>query len=127
MALIRCPECNSEVSDRAGACPRCGFPIQQKMNEHLIRIKMPVKPSSGMFGAWRVIRQDTGLEIGKVQPKEIFEFESDKPVDLEIKSGGALIGFDFSVSPGKKYACSWSTGFFLPKLVCYEVDQYDSD
>lgn len=27
MSLIPCPECNSEVSDRAKACPRCGFPI----------------------------------------------------------------------------------------------------
>lgn len=28
MALIPCPECNTEVSDRAGSCPRCGFPIK---------------------------------------------------------------------------------------------------
>lgn len=29
MALIKCPECGSEVSDRASACPRCGCPIAQ--------------------------------------------------------------------------------------------------
>lgn len=27
MALIKCPECGSEVSDRAQACPRCGRPL----------------------------------------------------------------------------------------------------
>lgn len=27
MALISCPDCNSEVSDKAAACPRCGHPI----------------------------------------------------------------------------------------------------
>ena len=27
MALINCPECGKEVSDRAPACPNCGFPI----------------------------------------------------------------------------------------------------
>ena len=27
MALIRCPECGNEVSDKAAACPRCGCPI----------------------------------------------------------------------------------------------------
>lgn len=27
MALIRCPECNSDVSDKAAACPHCGYPI----------------------------------------------------------------------------------------------------
>lgn len=28
MALINCPECGKEVSDKAGACPNCGYPIQ---------------------------------------------------------------------------------------------------
>lgn len=27
MALIKCPECGKDVSDRAAACPNCGFPI----------------------------------------------------------------------------------------------------
>lgn len=29
MALIKCPECGKEISDQAGACPNCGFPIGQ--------------------------------------------------------------------------------------------------
>lgn len=29
MPLILCPECNSTISDKAAACPRCGFPINQ--------------------------------------------------------------------------------------------------
>ena len=27
MALIRCPECNREISDKATACPGCGHPM----------------------------------------------------------------------------------------------------
>ena len=27
VALITCPECRGEVSDKAAACPRCGYPI----------------------------------------------------------------------------------------------------
>lgn len=27
MAMIRCPECNSEVSSKARNCPKCGNPI----------------------------------------------------------------------------------------------------
>ena len=27
MALINCPECNHEISDKAEKCPNCGFPI----------------------------------------------------------------------------------------------------
>jgi hypothetical protein len=28
MALINCPECGSQVSDSAGACPNCGHPMR---------------------------------------------------------------------------------------------------
>ena len=28
MALIKCPECGAEVSDKAEACPKCGYPIR---------------------------------------------------------------------------------------------------
>lgn len=27
MALIKCPECNKEISDKAAACPNCGAPV----------------------------------------------------------------------------------------------------
>ena len=27
MALINCPECNNQISDKAKCCPHCGFPI----------------------------------------------------------------------------------------------------
>lgn len=27
MALISCPECNKEISDKAQSCPSCGVPI----------------------------------------------------------------------------------------------------
>jgi RNA polymerase subunit RPABC4/transcription elongation factor Spt4 len=29
MALINCPDCESQVSSRAHACPKCGYPIDQ--------------------------------------------------------------------------------------------------
>lgn len=27
MAIIRCPECGREISDKAAACPSCGAPV----------------------------------------------------------------------------------------------------
>lgn len=28
MSLIKCPECNTEISDKADVCPKCAYPIQ---------------------------------------------------------------------------------------------------
>lgn len=29
MALIKCPECGRDVSDKAKSCPNCGFPVEE--------------------------------------------------------------------------------------------------
>lgn len=29
MALIRCPECGREISDKATVCPGCGYPMAE--------------------------------------------------------------------------------------------------
>lgn len=31
MALIKCPECDNEVSSFATSCPKCGYPIANKV------------------------------------------------------------------------------------------------
>lgn len=32
MAMIKCPECGSEISDKASACPKCGCPSSEWAN-----------------------------------------------------------------------------------------------
>jgi hypothetical protein len=32
MTLINCPECGNEVSDQAGSCPDCGYPMTNNEN-----------------------------------------------------------------------------------------------
>lgn len=33
MALINCPECGKEISDKAAACPHCGYPITTQQTQ----------------------------------------------------------------------------------------------
>lgn len=40
MALIKCPECGKDVSDKAQSCPNCGFPIS--------RVEVEQKPLVGV-------------------------------------------------------------------------------
>ena len=41
MALIKCPECGREVSDRASSCPNCGCPLSEIIKKGVVKIKMP--------------------------------------------------------------------------------------
>lgn len=37
MALIKCPECDREISDKAEACPHCGYPIKAQITKRKSR------------------------------------------------------------------------------------------
>ena len=44
MAIIKCPECGKEISDKATSCPNCGFPLikgqpeKEKPKEYTVEI-----------------------------------------------------------------------------------------
>lgn len=44
MALIKCPECGHEVSDKAPVCPHCGIEIAGKADMHTTHQPAPVPP-----------------------------------------------------------------------------------
>ena len=37
--LIKCPECELQVSDKAATCPHCGFPLQPSVKSRKPRAK----------------------------------------------------------------------------------------
>ena len=50
MALLQCPECNHDVSDKAAACPHCGYPMNTPSStKPRIRNGKPTKLPNG-FG-----------------------------------------------------------------------------
>lgn len=53
MALINCPECNNEISDKAVSCPKCAFPINEQdsnsKNDRGLTVSDGVKTGCGMF------------------------------------------------------------------------------
>jgi len=51
MALINCPECNKEVSDKAASCPNCGIAIKQTKLQSLIdagKKQLPTVQNTGI-------------------------------------------------------------------------------
>ena len=58
MALINCPECNTQVSSAAASCPKCGFPIAQE-----------VKRVTGK-GRFDKAGRDAGLDLSEYSEAE---------------------------------------------------------
>ena len=40
MALIKCPECGKEISDKAQNCIGCGYPISEDNKEYMLIVKL---------------------------------------------------------------------------------------
>lgn len=129
MPLIKCPDCGNEVSSFATTCPRCGYPISSIRNKNIIKIKTP-PPNGNAIGQFRIINMDTNQELQRIAQGGLVQIESQTPLNLGISWGLGLKpakGFCFTVNPGKKYALSWTEGWFIPGIVCNEVDVFDSD
>ena len=48
MALVKCPDCGKQVSDKAQTCPDCGYPIQEVAN--LVTIQKELSKLSNTQG-----------------------------------------------------------------------------
>lgn len=72
MALIKCPECGKEISDKAGKCPNCGYPID--VQEEKIRV------------------DDGGKILESVDGTTQQENENKRKEKTKLKSKWAIIG-----------------------------------
>lgn len=60
MALIACPECHGEVSDKAPVCPRCGVPIATASELIVVAPVQTMLANPLIRVTWR------GREVGKI-------------------------------------------------------------
>ena len=44
MALLNCPECEQKISDKAEACPSCGYPISLALKEKSEPLSLELPP-----------------------------------------------------------------------------------
>lgn len=42
MALIKCPECGKEISDKANSCPNCGYPLNHISTEESCKYNVSI-------------------------------------------------------------------------------------
>ena len=92
MALIKCPECGKEISDKAKTCISCGCPLEEVVSSGEVRIKMPnniVEGWVGLFSSWDALVVDShGKTLLSGKHGENARFTIDEPTEVTIKLGG---------------------------------------
>lgn len=67
MALIKCPECGKDVSDKAEVCIHCGYPMRQVISSSTPSLKKVCIPCCNgtdyKIKAIKIIREVTGLSL----------------------------------------------------------------
>ncbi len=133
MALIKCPECGKEVSDKASVCPVCAYPIAESKTAGLVRIKMS-SLKKAMGGRQKVtVRTTEGEILWEGSVGQIAEINIEKETQIEVQYhlspmyyGGTCVGV---VNPdkGKKYNVHTRQGLMKTIMELQIVDVIDSD
>ena len=134
MAMIKCPECGKDVSDRASSCPNCGCPIESTSPSGTVKIKASVlKAPTGFNGNQKVSIISGGRTLWEGTSGEVAELYFDCATNITVKYHLSLMHYGGECSgivdpaKSKKYNVSARQGIMSTKLVLQPVDVFDAD
>lgn len=109
MALIRCPECNREISDKAEKCIHCGCPLR------IVQGKAIFQTSGERIAlmAKYLITDEDGNELAKLKANSRFEVNVNCDTRFFIRLTGAFTSFqEVTASAGQitKFLIGTSNG-----------------
>lgn len=81
MALVACPECGTDVSDKAATCPKCGVPL---LTESKVIV---AAPAQAMLLNPRVVAYLDGREVASLKRGELAEIHVDHDTTLSFTAG----------------------------------------
>jgi len=108
MALINCPECSTQVSDKAISCPSCGCPISTPAHATQATVASPVVTLSKNRGTYIIL----AILFGAFG---FHNFYSGHNVSGGIKLGLFLLAFALDAITG------FYSAFSLVLLVIFEL------
>ena len=109
MALISCPECGVEVSDKATSCPKCGYPVQQAVQVALQQERMASSVqftfyhTGQTFNTGCKIMDLNGYELASCYMGQTVSFRCNEPMTVRVKMGGCFGKPIVNVVPGGIY------------------------
>lgn len=105
MALIKCPECGTEVSDKAVACPKCAYPIQQAQEQKIVEMAFDAV-SGQVFNNKCFVYDMNGNELASCRQGDTVSFKCEKPMTVQVKMSGCFGKPTAEVEPGGLYQVS---------------------
>ena len=134
MAMIKCPECGKEVSDKAKTCPNCGCPIENISPSGTVQIKVsPLNSSSGFNGNQKVSIFSGAKTLWEGNVGDVAELFFDGPTSVTVKYHLSLMHYggecSGTIDPSKsrKYNVSARQGIMSTKIVLQPVDVFDAN
>ncbi len=134
MALIKCPECGKDVSDKAKLCNNCGCPIEDLSPSGTVKIKLSfLKRQGGVNGKQKATIVADGKTLWEGQVGEIAHIYFEGETNVTIKYHTSMLHFGGEctgiVDPAKskKYSIVTREGFLSTKLMLQPVDVFDAD
>jgi zinc-ribbon domain len=113
MALIACPECGSEVSDKAPTCPRCGVPIfrESKVVVYGYTQQFLINPKVQVF--WN------GSFVGSVKKGGRLSIDVDSDGEISFQSSIRKASLRVQAGRVTNIKISWDriTGKMIPQIV----------
>jgi len=113
MSLIACPECGSEISDKAPNCPRCGVPMlrESKVVVYGYTQQFAINPKVQIF--WN------GEAMGSVKKGDRLAFEITEDGELMFKSSMRKASLAVQAGQVTNVKISWDriTGKMVPQVV----------
>lgn len=126
MALIKCPECGKDVSDKAQSCINCGCPLAGINPAGTVSVAVN---GPGMVQMY-IFNMENGQVLWNGRNGEIAKFNVEK--ETEISVIGSLEkkhperGAKAIVRGGRRYEYKMIQSFWGGKYVVNEIDVIDS-
>ena len=136
MALIKCPECGKEISDRAQACINCGCPISNTLSTSgKIMVKIP-KLGLATLKTWKIdIFNTVGQKLCTVVEGSSAVLNIDKDMEIFAQFSKSAISpcrsENFMIHANKvnriQVTCQKNFLGGVKRLVISEIDIIDSE
>lgn len=120
MAMIKCPECARDISDKAERCIHCGCPIRIQVTQGKA-IFQTSNDFIGLFGKY-TIKDKEGNVVAKLKANDYFEVKINVDTMFYVRYSGAFSSFKEAFAPANSVSrfsiglSGGGTGFYVTKI-----------